>query len=145
MVIDENAQTIARAAALLESDYEVVICGRRIGRVELIQGQQPALVLLGVRLPFLAGDEVLRAIRATPPLGVPVLIVSGADPAYLDDLVRESGADGWLRKNDLDTKLAPRVAALIETRSGSTTAAPAEPRSPLRDPSSVAAEAKPAV
>lgn len=113
LVLDEDTRLIERVVALLEARHEVVISGRRHARVAFVREIAPALVLLGVRSPFPGGDEVLRAIRAEPPLGVPVLMLSGADPAYLEALVRETGAAGFVRKAELEANLPRRVEALL--------------------------------
>jgi len=113
LVLADDTRLIERVVALLQSRYEVVISGRSHGRVAFLREIAPALVLLGVRLPFPGGDEMLGAIRAEPPLGVPVLVLSGADPAYLDELVRETGAAGFVRKGELEASLPRRVEALL--------------------------------
>ncbi len=113
LVLDDDTRLIERVVALLQSRHEVVISGRGHGRVAFLREIAPDLVLLGVRLPFPGGDEVLGAIRAEPPLGVPVLVLSGADPAYLDALVRETGAAGFVRKAELEASLPRRVEALL--------------------------------
>ena len=81
LVLDDDTRLIERVVTLLQSRHEVVISGRRHGRVAFLREIAPDLVLLGVRLPFPGGDEVLGAIRAEPPLGVPVLVLSGATQA----------------------------------------------------------------
>jgi DNA-binding response OmpR family regulator len=113
LVLDEDTRLIERVVALLQARHEVIISGRRYGRVSFLREIAPDLVLLGVRSPFPGGDEVLRAVRAAPPLGVPVLMLSGADPAYLDALVRETGAAGFVRKAELEQTLQRRVEALL--------------------------------
>jgi CheY-like chemotaxis protein len=68
---------------------------------------RPDLVFLDLRLPGIAGHEILRALRAEPRMkDVPIVIISGASPAQLsrDDL---AGADLFVHKSlDLDGYLA---------------------------------------
>jgi two-component system chemotaxis sensor kinase CheA len=111
LLLDDDTRAIETATALLEAcGFEVTLSGRRHGRLQFIAQQQPDLLLLGVRVPHVAGDEVLTACTTHPALKqVPVLLFSSCDPAYLDEMVRESGAAGFVRKNLLREELVPWV------------------------------------
>ena len=67
--------------------------------VELAREHVPDVVLLDLHLPDIAGDEVLRRLRADPRTkSIPVIVVSAdATPASLDRL-RAAGADAYLTK-----------------------------------------------
>src|SRR5262245_1770048 len=96
LLLDQDTRSLAAATGLLEgAGFEVVISGRQHHRLEFIGLIRPDLVVLGVGLPYMAGDEVLRGCAAGA-LSVPVLILSPSDPVFLEDLVHESGAAGYL-------------------------------------------------
>ena len=65
-------------------------------------------MLLDLHLPDIPGDEVLRRLRADPPLTAPVIAVCSADasPGQIENLTRQ-GADHYLTKPfDLASLLA---------------------------------------
>jgi DNA-binding response OmpR family regulator len=119
LLLDDDTEALETATRLLEgAGFEVVLSGRRHGKVDFIARTHPDLVLLGVRLPYLAGDEVLTALAWHPMLKrIPVVILSSSDPAYLEDLVRDSGARSFVRKSELRRELLARVEAGLQPRS----------------------------
>lgn len=119
MLLDDDTEALETATKLLDDGgFEVLLSGRRSGLVDFIVRTRPDLVVLGVRLPYLAGDEVLSALAWHPMLQkIPVLILSASDPAYLEDLVRDSGARGFVRKSELRRELLARVEAALQPRS----------------------------
>ena len=111
LLLDDDARAVEAATLLLQAaGFDVTISGRLQRRLEFIAQQRPDLVLLGVRVASVAGDEVLQSCRQHPVLKtVPVLLLSSCDPAYLDDMVRLSGAAGFVRENRMREELVPRV------------------------------------
>jgi len=116
LLMDDDTSTLETATLALEArGFDVTISGRRHGRVDYITRLRPDAVVLGVRLPYLVADEVLHARLSHPVLkAIPVLIVSGADPLYVEDLARESGAAGYVRRADVRSTLAARVEGIFE-------------------------------
>jgi len=121
LLLDDDTQAIESATLLLQAaGFDVTISGRLHGRLEFITLQRPDLVLLGVRVPSVAGDEVLQSCTQHPVLkSVPVLLLSSCDTAYLDDMVRQSGAAGFVRKNRLREELVPWVTLALARRRAS--------------------------
>jgi DNA-binding response OmpR family regulator len=118
LLLDDDTRSLESATALLEAaGFDVTISGRRHARLEFIASLRPDLVLLGVRVPYVAGDEVLQAVGRHPALKqVPVLMLSGCDPAYLEEMVRESGAFGFVRKARLREELVAGVRLALTLR-----------------------------
>jgi DNA-binding response OmpR family regulator len=121
LLLDDDTHAIESATLLLQAaGFDVTISGRRHGRLEFITLQRPDLVLLGVRVPSVAGDEVLQECAQHRVLkSVPVLLLSACDTAYLDDMVRQSGAAGFVRKNRLREELVPWVTLALARRRAS--------------------------
>jgi DNA-binding response OmpR family regulator len=117
LLLDDDTTSLEAATSLLEAaGFDVTISGRRFGRVDYIARLRPDMVILGVRLPYMAGDEVLSGHASHPTLKrIPVLVLSSCDPAFLEDLVTESGCAGFVRKGALREELLPRVRACLAT------------------------------
>jgi len=118
LLLDDDTRAVERAVPLLEqAGYAVRLSGRRHRRVELIAELRPDLVLLGVRVPYVVGDEVLEACTRHPALRtIPVLIFSACDQAYLEDMLKESGAAGFVRKVRLREELVATVRLALARR-----------------------------
>jgi CheY-like chemotaxis protein len=118
LLLDDDTRAIERATLLLQgAGFDVIISGRRHGRLEYIRSQRPDLLLLGVKAPVAAGDEVLGACKTHPVLrDVPVLLFSSCDPAYLDEMVHEAGAAGFVSKGRVDEELLRWVMLALARR-----------------------------
>jgi CheY-like chemotaxis protein len=70
----------------------------------------PCLVLLDWKLPYLMGEEVLKAIRKQPPFkSLPVLILSSSARVNDIDRAYQLGANAYLEKPSTETRLAELV------------------------------------
>jgi two-component system chemotaxis response regulator CheY len=118
LLLDDDTRAMEAATLLLQAaGFDVTLSGRRHRRLDFIAEQQPDLLLLGVRVPHVAGDEVLQACTRHPALTqVPVLLMSSCDSAYLEAMVRESGAAGFVRKARLREELVACVTQALSRR-----------------------------
>ena len=65
----------------------------------LAENQRPDVLLLDLNLPDLAGEEVLRRLRARANTGnVPVIILSADSTSRNINRLLEAGADAYLTK-----------------------------------------------
>lgn len=95
IVVDDDAMTRHLMHDLLPLDgYRVVTWGAGAGAAELIAREQPALVILDVRMETeRAGIAVLRALRQRPDTAhIPVLVASACMPYLEPDERGEIGA-----------------------------------------------------
>jgi CheY-like chemotaxis protein len=99
--IEDNDANLVLVERVLARRPHVTVVEARNGAagVALARDLQPSLILLDLRLPDIAGDEVLRRLRADPSLRhIPVVVISAeARPAETDRLLA-SGADAYLVK-----------------------------------------------
>src|SRR6266567_4656718 len=117
LLVDDHALVREGIRQILDKEPDIMVIGeadRGDVALELIDSQQPDVVLLDVRMPGMSGIETTRRIRAAFPK-VRVLILS----AYADFVVEafSAGASGYVLKSAHSTEL---VAALRSVFFGST-------------------------
>jgi DNA-binding NarL/FixJ family response regulator len=102
VVVDDQRRFRDAARALLERRGYAVVgeAGCRATALEAVERLGPAAVLLDVRLGDDDGLEVCAALTRAYP-DVTVVLASDADYGQLPDLVRASGAAGFVRKSQL--------------------------------------------
>jgi DNA-binding NarL/FixJ family response regulator len=100
IVVDDHAAFRASARRLLElTGYEVVAeAGDGASGLALARAFEPELVLLDVALPDMSGLDVADALASGPSA---VVLVSSRDPADLSRRARDSGAVGFISKEQL--------------------------------------------
>jgi len=79
--------------------------------VEKAQELQPDLILLDISMPRLNGIEAAERIRAVSPQSK-ILFVSAERSAYFAEAAITAGAQGYIPKADVKSKLLPAVDAL---------------------------------
>jgi len=102
LIVDDHATFRRAARAVLEAEGFVVVGEAADGEEALraVAELGPTLVLLDVQLPGIDGFEV--AARLTAGEGAPaVILVSSRDASEYGELVEESGARGFLPKDEL--------------------------------------------
>ena len=81
--------------------------------IAALHAERPDLILCDLDLPGMTGVEFCRALRADGAgAGVPILVVSGGDPAAFDAAV-EAGCDGVLVKPCSQTLLVSTIRQLL--------------------------------
>lgn len=109
LVVDDSEMT----ARLLEADltakgFEVFTADTADKATKIILKKQtrPDLVLLDVRMPNVNGEQFCRFIKGNSLFsGIKVLLCSGEDPAELQRICREAGADGYVPKDAVLSKV----------------------------------------
>lgn len=85
--------------------YECVLAYDGIAAMYIIQKELPDLVLLDLMVPAIAGDEVLKRMRATEwGKDIPVLIVSNLNEEDAPTGLRELGIEEYLVKANLSNE-----------------------------------------
>lgn len=70
--------------------------------LELIQKELPNLVLLDLMVPIIAGDEILKTMRASDwGKKIPVLVLSALNEADAPEGLRDLGIEGYAVKANL--------------------------------------------
>jgi signal transduction histidine kinase len=101
LYIEDNISNLRLVERILARDGDIELISAMQGRLglELAREHQPALILLDLHLPDIAGDEVLRQLRDDPHTStIPVVVVSAdATTGQIRRLLAE-GARAYLTK-----------------------------------------------
>ncbi|MBH0113185.1 response regulator transcription factor [Novosphingobium sp. YJ-S2-02] len=110
-------QALSLAVERVAPDARVIEAGTLAGAVQaLSQADEPALVLLDLKMPGAVGFSGIALLHAEKP-AVPILVVSSAEGASAAEEARSFGAVGFLRKDsDLEVIEAAVASALGGSR-----------------------------
>ncbi|MBL8930232.1 MAG: response regulator transcription factor [Kineosporiaceae bacterium] len=98
--------------ALVREGFTARVCGDGSGALEAVRRDRPAVVVLDVGLPGLAGTEVCRRMREEGDW-TPVLFVTARDEEVDRVLGLELGADDYVTKPFSPRELVARVRAVL--------------------------------
>ena len=118
LVVDDTPQNVKLLADLLTvKGYAVVTAASGREALELVDKEQPDLVLLDVVMPEMSGYEVCRKIRDNPATAIlPVVLVTALDPAQERLKGLDAGADDFLTKPINQAELLARVRSLLRIK-----------------------------
>ncbi len=89
--------------------------------LELIQAEQPSLVLLDLMVPEIAGDKILEIMRGSDwGKDIKVLIISNLNESDAPAGLREQGIEGYAVKANLSDDMVDRLVDDILKPSGQT-------------------------
>jgi len=111
LVVDDEPRIIKFLKLRLKaSGYEVLTASNGLEALELVQAEEPDMLVLDVVMPGIDGFETLKQVRAVSP--VPVIILSAKEAST--DKIRglELGADDYLAKPFSPDELVARVEAV---------------------------------
>jgi len=115
----DDSATVRTAVAeiLREAGHEVVLAANGVDAVAAFFDDPPDVVLLDLYMPRLTGWVACRLIKDDP-LGerTPVLVITGVDGPEDRYWADESGADGFLTKDEIGEPLLARIHALSLSR-----------------------------
>ena len=102
MVIDDHAIVLHGLKELINSepDLEVTMTANTAERaLEILQGQQPDIVVTDISLPGLSGIELIRELSRLYP-ALPTLVLSMHDELVYGERALRAGAKGYLVKQE---------------------------------------------
>ncbi|HKP38936.1 MAG TPA: response regulator [Pyrinomonadaceae bacterium] len=100
LVAEDSADSLEMMRTLLRrKGYEVLTAEDGPEAVHVAFATIPDLILVDLRLPLLDGFDVTRTLRRHPRLRhVPIVILSGHDPAQYRQQALDAGCDDYLLK-----------------------------------------------
>ncbi|MGA9526035.1 MAG: response regulator [Myxococcaceae bacterium] len=115
LVVDDSEMvTQVLHGELTARGFEVFVAdsAEKATRIILKKQTRPDLVLLDVRMPNVNGEQLCRFIKGNSLFsGIKVLLCSGESPEELRRICREAGADGFVTK---DAVLSKVLASALE-------------------------------
>src|SRR5580700_10276119 len=113
LVVDDHELMRHKMASLLARNRE--ICGEAGNGTEAIRKVHdltPDLVLLDIYMPVMSAVEAARAIRAIAP-NTKIVLVSVDDSPKVGELMKASGADGFVSKSCRPEVFQQTIAAIL--------------------------------
>lgn len=121
LVIDDDETVTLLLQAILESaGYEVCIAGNAFQGNRNVWGDaKPDLIILDVMMPFLSGVAVAEIFKGNESTSaIPILYASGKPESELQELVKETGTNGYLTKPFGPAKVLQAVRAVLGEAAG---------------------------
>ena len=115
LIIDDDPITLETASLLLtRSGYTVSVLVGGGHRLDTVAALRPDVILLDVNMPVVSGDELLESLGADPRLSeVPVVYFSSNDEQMLRQLVRSTGAAGYVSKSEMAMGFGARLSRIM--------------------------------
>jgi DNA-binding response OmpR family regulator len=109
LVVDDSPMVaMVLQADLASKGFEVLTAdsAEKATRIILRKQTRPDLILLDVRMPNVNGEQLCRFIKGNSLFaGIKVLLCSGESPDELRRICREAGADGFVSKDAVLSKV----------------------------------------
>lgn len=101
VILDDSRMMLTLYGALLKADgFEVRPANSLVELDRVLEEVKPALILVDVNLPEVNGDQLVPILRSKYELDdVPIVLVSGMEPAQLEALATAAGAAGSISKS----------------------------------------------
>ena len=119
LVVDDSEIVLAMAREALEAGgFDVVTSLNAKGADNYIFSQdKPDLIILDVMLPILEGDKKAKMLKENElSKGIPILLLSSKPEDEMRRLVKESGADGFIRKPFARAQMVEKVEKTIREK-----------------------------
>lgn len=115
VVVDDHPVVRHGLISILRFEREVAVVGEAgdgLAAIEVISEQQPDVVLLDLRLPFLDGVTVMQRVRAQHP-HIRFLVVTTYDTDEYIGPALDAGANGYLLKDATPDELMRAIRSLV--------------------------------
>ncbi|HPF46945.1 MAG TPA: response regulator, partial [Emcibacteraceae bacterium] len=118
LVVDDVLHNVKLLEAKLRSEYfDVLTAMNGLDALEIIEKEQPDIILLDVMMPGMDGFEVCRRVKQNPAVAhIPIIMVTALDQPKDRVMGLEAGADDFLTKPIQDLPLFARVKSLVRLK-----------------------------
>jgi DNA-binding response OmpR family regulator len=100
LVVDDDADLRRGLQIRLHAaGYDVALAADAVGAVSAAQRERPDAIILDIGLPGGDGFRVIERLKSLLPLApIPVIILTGRDPAEAEQRMRDLGAEAFFQK-----------------------------------------------
>lgn len=118
LIADDNEQNRELLDAYLaDESYEVLMATDGQETMDVVDAQQPDLILLDIMMPRMSGYEVCEALKSDPEKKqIPVLMVTALNEMGDIEKAIKAGCDDFLTKPVNHLELKTRVRSLLRVR-----------------------------
>jgi CheY-like chemotaxis protein len=115
LVVDDEPDIVLMVRTILELEGDSVIeAGTGEQALEVLEREEPDVVLLDIRLPGVDGWAVLERLRESGRLdGLPVLMVSAHSTPSTYQRAEEEGSSGYLTKPFTSDELLSKLEQVV--------------------------------
>jgi len=116
LAIDDTAENLGLLETLLENqNYQVLVATNGERGLNIVQQQQPDIILLDVMMPGWNGFETARKIKSTPELShIPILFLSALDDSVNKVKGFNAGGVDYIAKPFQQVELLARIKTHLE-------------------------------
>jgi DNA-binding NarL/FixJ family response regulator len=118
LLVDDHPVVRAGLASMLSTIPGITVCGAASTgeeALQLIDSEQPDVLLLDLRMPGMTGIELLRAIRAKPSAPKALVLTSYESDEEIYRAI-EAGAQGYLLKSTPQAEIITAIQAVYGGR-----------------------------
>jgi len=116
LIDDSEISLAALSSGLTRGGFNVRAVSSLREFVNALMDWKPHLIVTDLDMPEMSGAELCAWIRRQMPMkSIPIVVCSGAPDRELEEVVRTSGADGFLSKRQELSVLSERLRELCET------------------------------
>ncbi|KKB02731.1 response regulator [Pantoea anthophila] len=114
IIIDDHPLARLAIRMLLEKDGHSVVAESDSADdvVSLVRQHGAGALIMDIDLPGISGTEAIALLRAAN-IRVPVIVMSGKNPAYYTQLSMKAGANGFISKQNSLADLSQAVSAVF--------------------------------
>lgn len=115
LIAEDNPSNFKLFVSMLGKNYQLIHAWNGTEAVEMFKEQNPHLILMDIRMPVMDGYEATKKIRE---LSATIPIIATTAYAFSSDeqLVLESGFNGYISKPIHKTALHEKIQALLSNR-----------------------------
>lgn len=115
LVVDDEGHIVELVRFNLEKEgFEVVVAGNGLEALQMVEEEQPNLVILDIMLPYVDGLEVCRRLRQMDRYQhLPIIMLTAKGDEIDTVLGLEMGADDYIKKPFSPRELVARVKARL--------------------------------
>jgi len=100
---------------LLEAGHAVGVLENGQDALQALRRRKPDLAIIDLAMPQMSGSELIFAIRRDPVIcGLPILVLTARQSESDEAIVRNAGANGYLRKPFDPERLVAEINQLLE-------------------------------